>query len=69
MSGPKDLLLDLEKSFFEKYRDYYAIKRQNFFAGVTNFPDFWACYMRLDDIFMREFDGLQVLSEAMSRSQ
>jgi hypothetical protein len=59
MNNPNDLLLDLEKSFPEKYREYYAIKRQNFFAGVTQFPEFWACYMRLDDILMDEFDDLR----------
>jgi hypothetical protein len=59
LNNPNDLLLNLEKSFPEKYREYYGIKRQNFFAGVTQFPGLWACYMRLDDIFMDEFDDLR----------
>ena len=60
MNNPNDLLSDLEKSFPERYREYYAIKRQNFFAGVTQFPELWACYMRLDDIFTDEFDDLRI---------
>jgi hypothetical protein len=56
---PNVLLLELEKSFPPRYREYYAIKRQNFFAGVTQFPEFWGCYMRLDDIFTDEFDDLR----------
>jgi hypothetical protein len=57
-NDPNGLLLDLEKSFPEEYREYYAIKRQNLFAGVTQFPEFWGCYMRLDAIFMNEFEDL-----------
>ena len=57
------LLVTVEKQFPERYREYYGIKRQNFFAGVTNFAEFWACFMRLDDIFMREFDDVRVVSE------
>jgi hypothetical protein len=58
-----NLLVTIEKQFPEKYREYYGIKRQNFFAGVTNFPGFWDCYLRLDDIFMHEFDDIRVVSD------
>jgi hypothetical protein len=60
MHQTENLLVTVEKQFPERYREYYGIKRQNFFAGVTNFADFWACFMRLDDIFMREFDDVRV---------
>lgn len=58
-----DLLVTIERQFPEKYREYYGIKRQNFFAGVTNFPEFWGCCMRLDDIFMHEFEDIRVVSD------
>lgn len=58
-----DLLVTIEKQFHNEYREYYGAKRQNFFAGVTNFPEFWNCCMSLDEIFRREFDDIRVVSD------
>jgi len=63
MNPTDDLLVTIEKQFPERYREYYGIKRQNFFAGVTNFPEFWDCCVRLDDIFMHEFDDIRIISD------
>ena len=59
----QDFLLPLERGFPEKYRDYYGIKRNNMFAGVTNFPDLWSCFMQLDEIFLRELEHIQPISD------
>jgi hypothetical protein len=42
-----------------EYREYYKIKRNNFFASIQNFSDIWKCYMLLDKIWLREFDDLK----------
>jgi hypothetical protein len=41
------------------YREYYAIKRNNFFASIQGFREMWDYYMRLDAIWMREFADLK----------
>jgi hypothetical protein len=41
-----------------EYREYYATKRQNFFASIQNFPEMWRYYILLDKIWMREFGDL-----------
>lgn len=64
MNENDGLLLEVEKKCFpDRYCDYYGIKRNNFFAGITNLPDIWHCFMLLDEIFARELDDLHVISE------
>jgi len=63
MSESPEILLPLEKHFPTGYREYYEIKRNNFFAAITNLPDLWTCFMRLDDVFMREFEDLKVVHD------
>src|SRR5260370_24162376 len=54
-----DLLLPLEKQNFPaEYREYYALKRNNFFATIQRFRDQWHYYMMLDQIWMQEFRSL-----------
>lgn len=48
----------------EKYREYYGIKRNNFFASIQGFHKMWKCYLRLDAIWMREFGDLQTAPDA-----
>ena len=43
-----------------QYREYYGIKRNNFFASIQGFPEMWQYYLRLDAVWMREFDDLKV---------
>ena len=43
----------------EKYREYYKVKRNNFFASIQNFPEMWRYYLLLDTIWLREFDDLK----------
>jgi hypothetical protein len=54
-----DLLLPFEKQNFPaEYREYYALKRNNFFATIQRFRDQWHYYMMLDQIWMQEFRSL-----------
>jgi hypothetical protein len=48
----------------DQYRAYYGIKRNNFFASIQGFPEMWQYYLRLDAIWMREFDDLQSARDA-----
>jgi hypothetical protein len=43
----------------EKYREYYKVKRNNFFASIQNFPEMWRYYILLDTIWLREFDDMK----------
>lgn len=43
-----------------QYREYYGIKRWNFFASIQLFPEMWEYYHLLDSIWTREFADLQV---------
>ena len=47
-----------------KYREYYAAKRQNFFASIQSFPEMWRYYHLLDAIWLREIDDLEVARDA-----
>src|SRR5437763_270592 len=46
------------------YREYYATKRNNFFASIQGFGEMWDYYMRLDAVWMREFADLKTAREA-----
>jgi hypothetical protein len=55
-----DLLLPFERENLPKeYKEYYGIKRGNFFASIQRFPEMWNYYMTLDMIWLREFDDLK----------
>jgi hypothetical protein len=43
-----------------EYREYYGIKRNNFFASIQGFLEMWEYYLRLDAIWMREIKDLNV---------
>lgn len=46
------------------YREYYATKRNNFFASIQGFGEMWDYYLRLDAIWMREFADLKTARDA-----
>jgi hypothetical protein len=46
------------------YKEYYKIRRNNFFASIQGFPEMWEYYIRLDNIWLREFGDLRPLREA-----
>lgn len=57
-----DLLVPFElENIPQHYREYYKIKRNNFFAGIQNFPELWQYHILLDKIWFREFDDLKVV--------
>lgn len=51
------------RNFPDQYREYYGVKRNNFFASVQGFPRLWQCHLRLDAIWMREFEDLGATAE------
>ncbi len=61
---PKSLLLDFEKEAFSAaYAEYFAVKRNNFFANIQAFWEIWQCFMALDQIWMQEFADLEHLTD------
>lgn len=48
----------------DEYGEYYATKRNNFFASIQGFPELWNCYILLDRIWMREFDDVRTSAGA-----
>lgn len=58
-----DVLLTFENEHFSsEYKEYYKAKRQNFFATIQSFPGLWDCFQRLDQIWMREFQDMSVVT-------
>ena len=46
----EDVLVPFEiQNIPPKYREYYKIKRNNFFACIQLFPEIWKYYVLLDD--------------------
>lgn len=61
-SEPKesDLLVPFEIQHIPKnYKDYYIVKRNNFFSSIQGFPEMWQYYTMLDEIWLREFSDLK----------
>lgn len=62
-----DLLVKFEiDNFPTEYRHYYKTKRNNLFARIQGFPALWRLYLKLDEIWMREFSVLQNRREIYS---
>ncbi len=60
----ESLLLDFEKQAFSRgYAEYFAVKRNNFFASIQRFREIWRCFMVLDELWMQEFADLQHLTD------
>lgn len=56
-----DLLVKFEiDNIPADYREYYKVKRNNFFATIQSFPEMRHYYTLLDSIWLRDFDDLQV---------
>ena len=54
-----DLLLPFEQQNFPtEYKEYYGLKRNNFFATIQKFRHQWNYYLMLDQIWMQEFRSL-----------
>jgi|SRR5215831_15743017 len=55
------LLVEFERRHIpQDYREYYATKRNNFFASIQNFSELWDLYLRLDAVWLRAFGDLKV---------
>jgi hypothetical protein len=60
-----DLLVPFEiQNIPDKYREYYRIRRHNFFASIQGFSEMWRYYHRLDSIWLRELQDLEVAGNA-----
>lgn len=59
-----DLLVQFEiQNIPPQYREYYAKKRNNFFASLQGFREIWSYYLMLDEVWMREFDDLETATD------
>jgi len=57
----RDLLTEFEsKNIPEEYKEYYKIKRNNFFATIQKFPGLWQYYISLDRIWLRECETMNL---------
>jgi hypothetical protein len=55
-----DLLVPFEsQNIPADYKEYYKIKRNNFFASIQGFPEMWKYYILLDAIWLRGFSDLK----------
>jgi hypothetical protein len=52
-----------EKHILGDYREYFVSKRTNYFTTIHTFPNLWACYVALDEIWTREFSDLQRITQ------
>jgi len=60
--GPEetDLLVPFEiVNIPAEYREYYRIKRNNFFASIQGFSEMWKYFLALDSLWLHEFDDLK----------
>jgi hypothetical protein len=61
----KDMLLSFEgQNIRGEYRTYFVAKRTNYFASIQAFPDLWDCFLRLDELWMREFSDIERISHS-----
>jgi hypothetical protein len=59
-SKETDLLVPFEiQTLPEDYKEYYLIKRNNFFASIQGFPALWKYYTMIDSIWLREISDLK----------
>jgi hypothetical protein len=63
-TNEKDLLVEFERRHIpDHFKEYYTFKRHNFFATIDQFPHIWNCFMRLDEIVLRELVNMQRASD------
>jgi hypothetical protein len=57
------LLPGEHKNLRGSYREYFITKRQNYLAVVRDLPELWDCFLRLDEIWMRNLDNMRISLE------
>jgi hypothetical protein len=61
----KDMLLSVEdQNIRGEYRKYFIAKRTNYFASIQAFPELWDCFLKLDEIWVREFSDIEQISHS-----
>jgi hypothetical protein len=64
LSAPTAELFSVETECFRSgYQEYFKGKRQNFFLSLTAFRPLWDCLQLLNDIWLREFNNLEHLTD------
>ena len=59
-----NLLVQFERdNIKDDYRLFYSIKRNNLFSTIEGFPQIWELFCRLDEIWRREIDDLEVATD------
>jgi hypothetical protein len=60
-----DLLVQFELDNIQgDYRRFYSIKRNNLFSSIQGFPELWEMFCRLDEIWLREINDLEVATDS-----
>jgi hypothetical protein len=56
----RDILVEFERTNLpQHYKEFYANKRHNLLASIQRFPRIWEAFMRMDKIWMREFEDMR----------
>lgn len=63
MSDKEILLAFEDKNMRGEYRNYFVAKRTNYFASIQGFPELWDCFLRLDEIWFREFSDVEQITD------
>jgi len=65
--GDPDLLVPFERdNIKDDYRLYYSIKRNNFFSSIQNLRELWDFFCKIDEIWVREINDLEVATASHS---
>ena len=61
----ESILLPFEDaSLREPYREYFTTKRQNFRNIITQVPELWDCFQRLDAVWARDLEGMKTIERS-----
>src|ERR1700687_2913674 len=52
-----------DKNLREPYREYFITKRKNYLAVVRDLPELWDCFLRLDEIWVRDLVNMTIVTE------
>lgn len=65
MNMDDKLLLPFEEaSLREPYREYFTTKRQHFRNIITQVPELWDCFQRLDAVWARDLENMKILEKS-----
>jgi|GEM_PF-3154158 len=53
-----------DASLREPYREYFMTKRQNFRNFITQVPELWDCFQRLDAVWARDLEDMKTIERS-----